>query len=134
MSRVSATVAQADLRHLLPAAREQYFERLKDQCTGLYGPGIFNTVVEPNGDVSYTFDYDPHHVAAPDAPAFELTKEEVLAIVHAKVFVANSAHIKQNPATGLYEALNEEALKADPAMAGRIETLNILEALTNRLP
>lgn len=59
-----------------------------------------------------------------------LTQEEMDAIRHAKVFVANTLQIKQLP-SGEYVPLDDNAAKADPAIPGRIKTLNTLESLCN---
>lgn len=131
MARISGTISQSDVRHLTPEARSAYLERLKEQCKGLYGEGVFTAYAEPNGDISYTYDHSGTFAPAPFGADLTLSDEEIEAIRHAKVFVANSAQIKL--VDGVYVPLNDEAIKGDPAMTGRIKTLNVLESLIARV-
>lgn len=136
--RVTGTITQYDVRNLDPSGLQAKLDKLKADLRNDHGNGHFVTTTEPNGDIAWTYDYDPLSLDGDSddenaPPAFELTDAEISAIDHAKVFVANSTQIKQNPETGLYEALNEEALAADPGMASRIETLNVLVSLLARV-
>lgn len=126
MARISGTVPEKDVRNLNDEARKQHLTNLQGQCLKLYGPGIFNTVSEQNGDISYTYDYaEAFTLGHGSHGGHGLSEEQLAAIAHGRTALANLGGVHMQGEEWVASSSHAD----DPAVPVRVTSLNILEVL-----
>lgn len=138
MSRITGTIPFRDVQNLSTPALEEQLVRRHRELVDKNGFGLLHTTREQNGDIAFTFDYaDGFTMASNELVADELlTPEQVVAIHHARVVLANSSGVKQvpdgaSPTGSSYEPLTDDkdSPQYDPAAAAVCRDINVLDQL-----
>lgn len=144
MARITGTVPYSDIQNLSPRALEEALTNKHRELVDKHGMGLLHTERQPNGDLTFNFDHADgfthvplgSHLTERDEDKRLLTPEQVQAVHHAKVVLANSAGIKQvpdgeHPTGSRYEPLttDKDHKDFDPAAADVCRDINVLEAM-----
>lgn len=124
MVKFKGTVPQRDFRNLNQQEVELHLKKVRAQAEKLYGPGIFTTVIQPNGDIEYIHEYDPDQMPY----VSRLSEDEVKAIAHGRTVLANLGNVFLRDGQWVSRVDPE----SDPAIPERLASLNTLEALLTK--
>lgn len=132
MARVQGTIPYSELSKVDTAHRNGIVASTVQELEKTYGVGTIQVAEQANGDWAYIYDYADvltqqltQHNISP-----VLSAEEIAAINHGRVALCNLGRVHVE--NGVYTA-NPEDVEADPALAGRVKSINAIEALLKRL-